>query len=231
MNVALLLSGGVGSRLHSDRPKQYLSVAGKMIITYCLERLCSHRMIDAIQIVAAEPWHDAIVSEWANREKMRGFSAPGENRQLSILNGLQDISQYAGEKDVVLVHDAARPLITDDLIAACLTEIEEHDGVMPVLPMTDTVYYSSDGKQVERLLERSRIFAGQAPEAFRLGKYLAANEQLLPERILSINGSTEPAILAGLDIAMIPGDRSNFKITTSEDLLRYTEMLKKERAE
>ena len=196
-----------------------------------MERLCSHRLIDAIQIVAAEPWREAIISEWANREKMRGFSAPGENRQLSILSGLQDIFQYAGEMDVVLVHDAARPLITDDLIDACLTEIAEHDGVMPVLPMTDTVYYSSDGRCVERLLERRCIFAGQAPEAFRLGKYLVANEKLLPELILSINGSTEPAILAGLDIMMIPGDRSNFKITTLEDFLRYTEVLKKERAE
>jgi len=94
--------------------------------------------------------------------------------------------------------------------------------------MTDTVYYSADGKRVERLLERSCIFAGQAPEAYQFGKYLEANERLLPDQILSINGSTEPAIMAGMDVVMIPGEKKNFKITTQEDLVRYAEILAKE---
>lgn len=229
MNIALLLSGGTGSRMGSGLPKQYISVYGKMIITRCLERLCRHPMIDAVQIVAAKEWRDAIFAECAYTDELRGFSAPGGNRQLSILNGLRDISKYAGKDDVVLVHDAARPLISEDLISACLTKIANHDGVMPVLPMTDTVYYSPDGKQVERLLDRSCIYAGQAPEAFRLRSYLEANERLLPDGMLSINGSTEPAILAGLDVVMIPGDKNNFKITTQKDLERYSELLAKER--
>ena len=231
MNIALLLSGGTGRRMGSDVPKQYISMYGKMIITHCLERICRHPMIDAMQIVAAKEWRDIIFAECEYSDKLRGFSAPGGNRQLSILNGLRDISQYAGKDDVVLVHDAARPLISEDLISACLTEIANHDGVMPVLPMTDTVYYSSDGKQVEQLLDRSRIFAGQAPEAFRLGNYLEANERLLPNGILSVNGSTEPAIIAQLDIVMIPGDKNNLKITTRNDLERYSELLAKESGE
>ena len=228
MNIALLLSGGTGHRMGSELPKQYIPVHGKMIATRCLERLCRHSMIDAVQIVAAEEWRDAILAECVCTDKLCGFSAPGGNRQLSILNGLRDISQYAGKDDVVLVHDAARPLISEDLISACLTKIADHDGVMPVLPMTDTVYYSSDGKQVEQLLDRSRIYAGQAPEAFRLGRYLEANERLLPDRIMSINGATEPAIMARLDIVMIPGDKNNLKITTQDDLDLYSELLAKE---
>ena len=231
MNIALLLSGGTGSRMGLDLPKQYIPVYGKMIITRCLERLCRHPMIDAVQIVAAEEWRGAILVECACTDKLRGFSVPGENRQLSILNGLRDISQYAGKDDVVLVHDAARPLISEDLISACLTKIADHDGVMPVLPMTDTVYYSSNGEQVEQLLDRSRIYAGQAPEAFRLGRYLEANERLLPDGILSVNGSTEPAIMANLDIVMVPGDKNNLKITTQNDLDLYSELLAKESRE
>ena len=228
MNIALLLSGGTGRRMGLDMPKQYISLYGKMIITRCLERLCRHPMMDAVQIVAAEEWRDAILAECVYLDKLRGFSAPGENRQLSILNGLRDIFEYAGKDDVVLVHDAARPLISEDLISACLTKIADHDGVMPVLPMTDTLYYSVDGKRVEQLLNRSRIYAGQAPEAFRLGSYLEANECLLPDGILSINGSTEPAIMAGLDIVMIPGDKNNLKITARNDLDLYSELLEKE---
>ena len=90
-----------------------------------------------------------------------------------------------------------------------------------LLPMKDTVYFSGNGVSVTELLEREKIFAGQAPEAFVLGKYLAANRALLPERILTIKGSTEPAVLAGMDISMIPGDEGNFKVTTKADLERY----------
>ena len=80
---------------------------------------------------------------------------------------------------------------------------------------------SEDGKQVSSLLERKQVFAGQAPESFRYGKYLEANEALLPDKILNINGSTEPAILAGMQIKMIPGDECNYKITTENDLKKF----------
>ncbi len=91
--------------------------------------------------------------------------------------------------------------------------------------MKDTVYTSTNGKTITSLLDRSQIFAGQAPELFRLGIYLEANRRLLPDQILRINGSTEPAVLAGMDIAMIPGDEGNFKITTKTDLERFLEKI------
>lgn len=79
------------------------------------------------------------------------------------------------------------------------------------------------------LLKRSEIYAGQAPELFRLGVYYEANCRLMPERILQVNGSTEPAVMAGLDVAMIPGDEGNFKITTKEDLERFREKIRETR--
>ena len=84
--------------------------------------------------------------------------------------------------------------------------------MIPVLPMKDTVYVSSDGKHVSSLLNRGEIFAGQAPELFVLGKYYEANERLLPHRIFQINGSTEAAVLGGMDIVMIPGDEGIIKL-------------------
>lgn len=85
---------------------------------------------------------------------------------------------------------------------------------------------SEDGKRVFSLMDRSKIFSGQAPESFVLGKYLEANRRLLPDRILKINGSTEPAVMAGMDIAMIAGDENNFKITTQADLNRFCGIVK-----
>lgn len=94
-----------------------------------------------------------------------------------------------------------------------------------MLPMKDTVYGSRDGRRVTQLLNRGEIYGGQAPEVFRLGPYYEANLRLLPDRILKISGSAEPAVLAGMDIVMIPGDEGNFKITTGGDLDRFREMV------
>ena len=129
--------------------------------------------------------------------------------------------------DYVIIHDAARPLVSAETITACLEGCREHDGVMPALPVKDTVYYGAGGK-IESLLDRSRVIAGQAPEAFRFEKYYGANLKLLPDRILQINGSTEPAILAGMEVQYIPGDERNFKITTQTDLERFREIVSRQ---
>lgn len=228
MNTALVLSGGTGTRLGAGIPKQYLKVNQRMIISYCLEQLLLISQVDALWIVAEECFWETLrecISEYDREGKFRGFSRPGQSRQLSIWNGLQDMRAYAADEDYVLIHDAARPFLSGKLIAACLDAVVGHDGVLPVLPMKDTVYRSTDGKSVTSLLNRGELYAGQAPEAFLYGSYYAANQKLLPERIRKINGSTEPAILAGLDVVLIPGEEGNFKVTTKEDLERMKELV------
>lgn len=226
MNIALILAGGTGTRFGSGIPKQYMSVRGKMIITHCLHAFGIHPQIDAIQIVAHQQWHKEIcrqIPKDAGR-KLRGFSEPGTNRQRSIYHGLQDIMRYAQKPDTVIVHDAARPLVSADMLSACVEACREHDGVVPVLPMKDTVYLG-DGRKITSLLDRGQVYAGQAPEAFVLGKYYEANRRLMPEQMDRINGSTEPAVMAGMDIAMVPGEEGNIKVTTQADLVRLKILL------
>lgn len=228
MNVAVILAGGKGSRMGLEIPKQYYEVNGKAIISYCLRTFLAHEQIDAVQIVAEKMCHGYIMqqlSELPCNEKFREFSAPGENRQLSIYNALMDVRGYALENDMVVIHDAARPCVSAAQIADCLEAVKGHDGSLPVIPMKNTVYLSEDGKMVSSLLDRGKVFAGQAPEVFLLGRYYEANRTLLPDKILQINGSTEPAVLAGMDIVMIPGDEKNFKITTVADLERFQEIV------
>ncbi len=230
MNIALILSGGTGARLGADIPKQYIEVGGRPIISYCIETLSVHPLVDGIQIVADPAWREEIqgwLAKWDKAGKWKGFSEPGRNRQLSILRGLEDIRGYAGDLDYVFIHDAARPLLSGQQITDCLQGAEGHDGLMPVLPMKDTVYSSKDGRRVTALLNRSEIYAGQAPEVFRLGRYYEANCRLLPDQILTINGSAEPAVMAGLDVVMIPGDERNSKITTRNDLEKFREMMER----
>ena len=237
MNLALLLSGGRGSRIQSQIPKQYIRVGDEMIITRSLRNLLLHPMIDAVWIVAADEWRDSIVEDVnavlrKERDlspedmkkaigKLRGFSKPGYTRANSIYGGLLDLRGIAEPRDILLIHDAARPQVSRDLITACLMACATHDGAMPVLPMKDTVYESVNGQSVTRLMDRTHIFAGQAPEAFVYGKYLESYRRLSMAQIEKLNGSSEPAIVANMDIKMIPGEENNYKITTVEDLERY----------
>lgn len=224
MNIALVLAGGTGTRLGADIPKQYIEVRGKMIIDYCLETMEHSNDIAEVWIVADEMWREHIKKV----DKFKGYACPGRNRQLSIYNGLKAIEESLADKEKevnVLIHDAARPFLTEKLIRECVNAVDGHDGVLPVLPMKDTVYYSEDGKVISSLINRDKVYAGQAPELFRLQPYIQANEALLPDKILLVNGSTEPAIMAGMDIVMIPGDENNYKITTKTDMKRFTEMM------
>ena len=247
MRYAIVLSGGTGSRAGFSIPKQYMEIEGKPLLAFTLERLGQVTDLAGIVIVADPAWQGYIADKlrmaeagsfsWEKNSysgiKLLGFALPGENRQLSILSGLRFLKQYVAEKeareltdeDIVLVQDAARPLTSERLLEACFHLTAEEDGRMPVLPMKDTIYLSEDGHSISGLLDRSKLFAGQAPESFRFCKYLQANESLLPDRILKINGSSEPAMAAGMNIAMIPGEEGNFKITTAGDYQRFVELI------
>ena len=244
MNYGILLAGGSGSRTGLLRPKQFEAAGGFYMITHAAKPLLSCKSMDAVCIVADVDWREKILEDFKKAElpteKICCFADPGENRQLSILSGMDAILTIAEiepaetgvtktepmgtaptDADTVLIHDAARPFLSDQLLSAIYDALPGHDGVMPVLSMKDTVYLSEDKKSITRLLERDKIYAGQAPELFRFHAYYRANRALLPHRIQTINGAAEPAVMFGMEIAMIPGDERNFKVTTASDVDTY----------
>ncbi|ETP72441.1 4-diphosphocytidyl-2-methyl-D-erythritol synthase [Lachnospiraceae bacterium JC7] len=226
---ALLLSGGKGTRLGEDIPKQYLKVNGKMLIEYSMETLLESQEVDSLIIVSDEAFWNVIseaLKKQKNKDKFRGFAKPGETRQLSIYNGLLELKRNVSESDWVMIHDAARPCLKGTMIKKMFEASKGTEGVMPVLPMKDTVYMVDESGKLKSLLERKNIVAGQAPELFQFSEYMKANEKMIKNgRMVSINGSTEPAFLAGMNITTIPGDEDNFKITTREDLERFKRMV------
>lgn len=234
MNWGILLSGGKGTRIHRlSLPKQYEIVGGKSIISYALQIFILHPQIDGVVVVAEERWQ-SFIEEIRQKEEQQNHmhkemicAIPGENRQLSVMNAMTALRDKAHEEDLVIIHDAARPNISQKTLTELIAAAEDADGVIPVLPMSDTVYSSFDGRKISGLLNREEIYAGQAPEAFRYGKYDRANRKLDQNQILQIHGSTEPAIMAGMDILCIPGDEHNYKITTEEDLKRFREEMEK----
>lgn len=231
MNIVIILSGGTGSRLGLEIPKQYVKVGGRPIIDYCLHTLLLHPEVDMAIIGVSDEWRDYVAQCVAMTETTIPvyFAKPGELRQGSIINALQVAKENgAKDKDIVLIHDAARPLLTAELTSACFRACQFADAVLPVIPVKDTAYLSSDGKHIDSLLERKSLWNGQAPEAFKFGPYYQANMSMTKEELEQVTGSTEVSYRAGQRCILIPGDSHNFKITTKEDLLNFEAIVKNE---
>lgn len=228
MNIAIILSGGVGSRMGLNLPKQYVEVGGQPIINYCLSTFLENNNIDAVVIGVADEWIDFVkesVSKLSPSKKIY-YAKPGETRQYSIYNALRVVKDAGfNEEDLVIIHDAARPLVSHKLINRCLEACKTADAILPVIPVKDTTYLSEDGKHIQSLLNRSHLWSGQAPEAFVFGKYLKLHIDTPREELLKINGSTEISFKAGHDCQMVEGDPMNFKITTPEDLSNFEAIL------
>lgn len=227
MNYGILLAGGTGSRTGADIPKQFVKAGNKMMATYAIEPLLKCKNVGAIYIVISEEYKEGYLTDirtaGVDTAKIKGFADPGSTRQVSILKGMEAIisENSATDEDTVIIHDAARPFLTPELLERCFDALPGHEGVLPAMPMKDTVYMSTNGDSISGLLDRKTIYAGQAPELFLLKKYLEANKALLPDKIKSVNGASEVAVMYGMDIVIISGDEKNVKITSEEDLKMY----------
>lgn len=229
MNIAVILSGGSGSRMKAGNiPKQYLKVGNRPVICYCLAVFQIHTEIDAI-IIVAEGQYRKFLNEWIVKDgitKFKSFAEAGRTRQHSVYAGVkaaQDVAEECGVKqnNIVVIHDAARPCVSETIITDCIEGAVECGGAMPVITVKDTVYQSTDGRMISSLLNRDELFAGQAPEAFRLAPYLAIHDNMTEEELETVRGSSEAAYRYGMEVKLVKGDEANYKITTREDLEKF----------
>ena len=222
MNIVVILSGGVGSRMKMSRPKQYILVNNKPVFLYSFLQFCHRTDIDAFVIVVAPEWEEFIQKtlRTVTVQQPVFYAIPGSCRQSSIFNAMSVAKEnlYIKDKDLIVIHDAVRPLVSDSIISKCLKYYEGFDGVLPVIPLKDTVYRSNDSVNIVELLPRHELFAGQSPESFYFLKYWTAHKNLSESEMGHITGGAELAHRGGLKIRLIEGSELNFKITTTKDL-------------
>ncbi len=229
MNIAVILSGGIGSRMNSGSlPKQYWEVGGKPVLVWAMENYQRCDAVDRIVVVANDRWH-ASIELWAQQyglTKLCAFAQPGPTRQESVYSGLLACQAYmTGNEDYVLIHDAARPLVTPALISHCIECAKQHDGCLPVISIKDSVYCSTNGTGITALADRSTLYCGQCPEVLRLQPYLELHKHTPTDVLQQIRGSCELAFQAGMDICITTGDENNFKLTTETDMQRFINLL------
>ena len=210
---AVLAAGGRGERLGSDRPKAFARLGGRPLLAESLERLESSDWIERIVIAAPPEWEEPsiLVAEELGAGKVAACVAGGATRAESVLAGLAEVPSDAA---VVLVHDAARPLVADDVVGRVVAPLSEGwDGAVPVLPLHDTVKRVRDGVIAETLA-RDELVGAQTPQAFVAGVLRDAFAG-------DVSAATDCASLIearGGRIKAVQGDRRLLKITDADDL-------------
>jgi 2-C-methyl-D-erythritol 4-phosphate cytidylyltransferase len=204
--VGLIPAGGSGERLGADRPKAFVVCAGRPLVDWSIEVLSS--VCDRV-VVAGPAGH-----------LRPGWVAGGDSRSASVRNALAE----ASEARTVVVHDAARPLVTRELVESCLAALLGVDGAIAAAPVTDTIKQAFPDGTVELTLDRSRLWAIQTPQVFRAD----ALRRALDVDEAALAGATDDASLvesAGGSIRVVEAPPENFKITSAADLARAEGLL------
>jgi 2-C-methyl-D-erythritol 4-phosphate cytidylyltransferase len=211
---AVLAAAGRGDRLHADRPKAFAALGGRPLLAESLERLEASGGVESIVVVAPPDWEEPVIllAEELGCGKVVASVAGGETRAESVRIG---VGEVAADAAVILVHDAARPLVSEEVIERVLVALNEGwDGAVPGLPVVDTVKRVEDGAVVETL-PRAELVTVQTPQAFVASVLRAA---LASNSLLQATDCASLVEAQGGRIKVVEGDLRLKKVTTAEDL-------------
>ncbi|MCW8915584.1 MAG: bifunctional 2-C-methyl-D-erythritol 4-phosphate cytidylyltransferase/2-C-methyl-D-erythritol 2,4-cyclodiphosphate synthase [Magnetovibrio sp.] len=216
--VALVVAAGRGRRFGGDLPKQYAPLNGQAVLRHTVQCLTAMDGIDAVRCVIHPDDHDLYDGATQGLELLAPVNG-GATRQDSVRLGLQSLQD--DNVELVLIHDAARPFVSQTLIDGVLEALNHHSGAIPALMVTDTLKRGQDGL-ITDTTSRDGLYRAQTPQGFHFDAILKAHENLAGEEL------TDDAQLferTGLNIALSLGTEDNFKITTQEDMMRAERLL------
>ena len=211
--VAIIVAAGKGTRAGGKVPKQWRKIAGKLVVDWSIDAFKKHNLVDFV-IVVLPP----------NKKLLRNdvmTCTGGKSRSLSVYNGLLAAKSLSPDK--VLIHDVARPAVTEEIITDIIKTINEETGAAPGLPVSDAIWKISHG-EIEQTLNRDFIFRAQTPQGFPFSKILEAHEHQSDEKAFD---DVELAKKSGIKVLLKTGHKDNMKITTPDDFRRMSEILVK----
>ena len=224
MTNALIFAGGSGTRMNSkSRPKQFLQFYGKELIIHTLENFQNHDEIDGIAVVCIEEWIPYLnkLLEKYGIDKVKAVVSGGVTGQESIFKGLKAIKTFdKDEKSIVLIHDGVRPFINEDVISSCIKSVKEKGSAITVVPATETIITSEDGK-ISTITDRSKCCLARAPQCFYLDDILDAHNKAIKDGNLNIIDSASLMKFYGHELYTVQGNADNIKITTPADFYTF----------
>lgn len=231
MNIGMIIAGGRGVRMGQEIPKQFLSVNGKPVVAYTMEAFQKHPDIDVIAIVCVEGW-ESILTAYAREygiTKLKHIIHGGENGQTSIRNGLFELEKHYSADDLVLVHDAVRPLVSQDIISGCIATTRERGSAIVVIPCQEAMLRTDDQLSSGATYPRDNLKRTQTPQGFALGRLCEAHRRALAQGITNSVSSCTMMVELGETVYFCAGSEKNLKLTTPDDLDIFKALLTIER--
>lgn len=222
MNIAVLIAGGSGNRMGQDIPKQFMHVEGCPIIIRTMQCFQKHPDIDVISVVCLKGW-ETVVQAYANQfniTKLRHIFPGGNSGMESIHNGIYGLKELGyAEEDLVLIHDAVRPLLSQDIISSNIAICKAYGYAITGIQCREAILESSDGFSSNTSIPRDKLIRTQTPQTFTLGNIIEMHEEAKQKGITdSVASCTLAAELGNREMHLVPGSEKNIKVTTVEDL-------------
>jgi len=211
--TAIVVAGGKGRRFGAEKPKQLATLAGRAVLAHALEVFERAESIDAIVLVAPRdflPEHRAVAADF---RKARRVVEGGATRQASSFAGVE----AAGEAELVLIHDAVRPFVTEAIVDAAVAAAGERGACVVAVPSVDTILEARDGF-LKRVLDREPLMNMQTPQGFRREVIAEAHRKALADGVADATDDVTLVLRAGGAVAIVEGSYENIKVTTPGDL-------------
>lgn len=231
MNIVILLAGGHGARTEQDIPKQFMNVYDKPLIIYTLENFERHPDIDGILVVCLDGWHE-ILRAYARQyqiNKLKWVVGGGNNGQESTCNGIKALKEVCHKDDIIMVHDAIRPFVTQEVISDAIVTCRKHGSGLSAVRCQETIVRTEDGISGTDGISRQEIMRVQTPQAYHYGKAVWAYEEAEKK------GITDEVYINTLMLRLKErvyfslGTEKNIKITTIDDLEMFKALHQMER--
>ncbi len=233
MNIVLLIAGGSGNRMQQDIPKQFITVNERPVIVYTLEAFEKHPEIDAIAVVCISGWEQVL---WAyakqfNISKLKYVVPGGKNGQDSIRNGVFELEKHYDKDDLVLIHDAIRPMVSSEIISDNIRIAREYGNAITVIPCAEAMMQTEDGVKSVGSYPRDRLKRTQTPQSFHIGDICSLHREALEAGITNSVASCTLMIEMGKQVFFSAGSEKNIKLTTVEDIDIFKALLAAKRSD
>lgn len=232
MIYAEILAGGVGKRMGNvDMPKQYLMLGDRPIIIHTIEQFLLVSEITKIIIGCPKDWIQYtkdIVSKYIGLDDRIVIIEGGKDRNGTIMNACNYIKENYGikEEDVIITHDAVRPFVDYRIIMDNIKEAKKYDAIDTIIPATDTIVESKDGKIINDIPIRDYLYQGQTPQTFKIDELIKTYDKLTDDEKKILTDACKMFVLKNKKVGFVLGEAYNIKVTTMYDLNLANAILK-----
>ena len=231
--IAILIAGGSGSRMGQDIPKQFINVYDKPVLLYTLEGFQKHPMIDAIEVVCLDGWHD-ILRAYAKQfgiTKLQWIVSGGSTGQESIRNGVYHLEGIAKPDDIIIIHDGIRPLVDETVLTDVIRKAQQYGNAVTAMPYNEQIFVADDEISTVKYIPRETLRRVATPQGYRFDlldeKYHEAYEKEIG--IYGSSYANTMMVELGVRLYFAAGSDKNIKLTTKDDLEMFKAYLRADR--